>query len=523
MSLTRRAFLEPGLDSLWHTLDSFEPLLACLPTDLWRIEEKKFGNQHRYDYQHRTPPSVYYLNRALVPSDVDRYLTQYAPRIRHIKGVIYDAKRIPSLELLQALQEVTGSQPGALAPHIRSFEWIPRNFVETLNPFGLEYSNNIQPFMPLFVGANLTKLAFNMEPCLPLQALTLLSTAKQPNFLENLDLGSDTAKFADDYLRASTWNHLKCLQITTLLPSTILYLANLPQLSMLSINSLKAKDWGISATERRSCRPIEGFSCLTELCIDADTVSTITGFLQHFPTLNKLETLEAFARARCSSEGEAQAAIDTITERLNSDSLMDLRICDSIGNRDVPDYAPQEDSEYRPPIKIAPFYIFKRLKFINVVFSHWISITPDDIAQIRTVWTEVEFLEIHENCPVDPSPLIDHTHLLYLLSGCPSLVTLALRFDATRVSGEETGGPYFKLTELNVGCSTISSPASVWKFIEANFPHLERLEAGSLGKDSEHLHNMNMARWKKVQDALDDRWDATWRRRRLLVEGHQYK
>ncbi|KAF6753306.1 hypothetical protein DFP72DRAFT_1171094 [Ephemerocybe angulata] len=501
MSLTRRAFLDPGLDSVWYSLDSFEPLLACLPTDLWRIEEKKIRDRS-------TLTSVYYLNRALVPSDADRYLKGYAHRIRHLKADIYNAKRIPSVELLQALQVVTYFEPGALAPNIRTFDWIPGNRIE--RKFSLEYSNNIQPFMPLFVGAKVTELTFNMKSCLPLQALTLLSmaNAKRLDLLKNQYLGSETAKFADDYLKSSTWNHLKRLQIKTLLPSTILYLATLPQLSMLSINSLKANDWHISATERRSRRPIEGFSCLRELGIaDADTVSTITGFLQHLPTLNKLEALDGMALARCSSE-EGQDVIDTIAGHLlNPDNFQRLGLFDG-ETGPIPDYEPGEDNEYTPPITIAPLYVFKRLNYIAMGLSQWISITPDDIAQMRTAWAEVETLDIVENRLVDPAPLIDHTHLLYLLDGCPSLVKLGLRFDATRISGEETGGPFYQLYELNIGGSTISSPISVFKFLETNFPQLERLDASSFGGDFEHVHNMYRARWKEVKDAVTEWWEV---------------
>ncbi|KAF6761341.1 hypothetical protein DFP72DRAFT_959293 [Ephemerocybe angulata] len=494
MSLTCRAFFEPGLDSLWHSLDSFEPLLACLPADLWRIEQKNIRDRN-------TLTSVHCLKRALVPADVDRYLTRYAPRIRRLKADIYKAKRVPSLELLQALQVVTDFQPGALAPLLRSFRWIPGDMIKL--EFGLEYSNNIQPFMPLFVGASVTNLMFNMKSSLRLHALTLLATAKRLPYLETLVLGSETVQFADDYLRSSPWNHLKHLEIKTFLPSAIPYMASIPQLTRLFITSLEEiprrypNDSG--ATGRQIPLPIQGFSCLKVLSIKAATCSTIIGFFQHLPTLTKLQELIAFALARCSSEREAQDTIDAIAERLNPNIFWDLQLCDSVGN--VPDYAPKEDSEYRPPITIAPFYIFKRLKFITVGFSHWISITPDDIARMRTAWTKIETMDIVETCPIEPAPLIDHTHLLHLLDGCPSLKTVGLRFDATRVSGKETGGP-FNLGVLIVSGSTISSPTSVLKFIRANLPHLKSLDATFLGVDFEHVQNMYTTRWRAVVDAL---------------------
>lgn len=38
MALTSRMFLEPALDGLWFAIDSFEPIIDCLPEDLWQEE-----------------------------------------------------------------------------------------------------------------------------------------------------------------------------------------------------------------------------------------------------------------------------------------------------------------------------------------------------------------------------------------------------------------------------------------------------------------------------------------------------
>lgn len=38
LALAARAFLEPALDRIWHELDSFAPLVSCLPEDLVTAE-----------------------------------------------------------------------------------------------------------------------------------------------------------------------------------------------------------------------------------------------------------------------------------------------------------------------------------------------------------------------------------------------------------------------------------------------------------------------------------------------------
>lgn len=34
--MTCKTFLEPALDTLWREIVLFDPLIACLPGDLWR-------------------------------------------------------------------------------------------------------------------------------------------------------------------------------------------------------------------------------------------------------------------------------------------------------------------------------------------------------------------------------------------------------------------------------------------------------------------------------------------------------
>lgn len=44
LALTCRTLLEPGLDEIWRDIQSLEPLIACLPKDLWREERLVFAD-----------------------------------------------------------------------------------------------------------------------------------------------------------------------------------------------------------------------------------------------------------------------------------------------------------------------------------------------------------------------------------------------------------------------------------------------------------------------------------------------
>ena len=39
VALTSSHFLQPGLDRIWREVDCFEAIIACLPTDLWEVQE----------------------------------------------------------------------------------------------------------------------------------------------------------------------------------------------------------------------------------------------------------------------------------------------------------------------------------------------------------------------------------------------------------------------------------------------------------------------------------------------------
>lgn len=40
MALTCRAFLDPALDALWGHISSLDPIISCLPQNLWRKKTK---------------------------------------------------------------------------------------------------------------------------------------------------------------------------------------------------------------------------------------------------------------------------------------------------------------------------------------------------------------------------------------------------------------------------------------------------------------------------------------------------
>ncbi|TEB32515.1 hypothetical protein FA13DRAFT_1731727 [Coprinellus micaceus] len=105
MALACQAFLEAGLDRIWQDLRPLEPLICCLPVDVW------------YDDRGKS-----LLEKALTRDHLERYLTFYAHRIRSLAPYSVPSKKgHMSSELLQAIQIATDHKHGVLSPCLKQF------------------------------------------------------------------------------------------------------------------------------------------------------------------------------------------------------------------------------------------------------------------------------------------------------------------------------------------------------------------------------------------------------------------
>ncbi|TEB33218.1 hypothetical protein FA13DRAFT_1708581 [Coprinellus micaceus] len=120
VALTSRHFLQPGLDRIWREVDCFEAIIACLPTDLWEVEES--GGY--------LEPKLHFLRRPITSSDMERYKTHYAPRIRYFALKMVEGSALFGLDAFQGIQLATQWQPGALAPLLKQLAW-PYSFTDT--------------------------------------------------------------------------------------------------------------------------------------------------------------------------------------------------------------------------------------------------------------------------------------------------------------------------------------------------------------------------------------------------------
>lgn len=169
MALACRDFLEPGLDRLWHTIDSMDPILARLPENLWRTD----GIQANDDELERIVmvriALLVELNVHLNQSTLTTVLTKTdcnpktrretsfcARQTREISRSPADWRigaRPKSLSIKgwQALQVATRHEQGALPPLLKTCSW-------PLMDEGANHS--LAPFMPLILDPVSKRLHF---------------------------------------------------------------------------------------------------------------------------------------------------------------------------------------------------------------------------------------------------------------------------------------------------------------------------------------------------------------------------
>ncbi|KAJ3504387.1 hypothetical protein NMY22_g17942 [Coprinellus aureogranulatus] len=237
MALVHKPFLEPALDRVWRSFTSFEPLVACLPNDLFRTEVKGSSKV-----------KILFLRRVLKASDLRRYLEYYSHRVRSFELTDEDCVRWLSIEVLhwQALQIATGWVAGALAPRLTHFEWEAPQHLDWI--FGEEMANHFPICMPLFFGSNVTSMEIQVDFHHPLYSAFLEDVSKglhtrlkslkfSVNDVPDEQIGEETTvPFLHDYITSASWVNLEEIRLEDgnfftpyLTSSTLRHLATLPR------------------------------------------------------------------------------------------------------------------------------------------------------------------------------------------------------------------------------------------------------------------------------------------------------
>ncbi|KAF6753228.1 hypothetical protein DFP72DRAFT_902267 [Ephemerocybe angulata] len=463
MALTAHAFLEPALNEIWHTVDSFRPLIACLPEDLWIAKAVPSPTQ---------PDKINtILNVAREPQaeDLHRYLTRYASRIRTFKPAVSAGMKMLSPDALLALQYATDFQPGALSPQLKHFQWIsPKSIADGL---GDEFVGRLSSYMTLFIGKTVDSIDLSdANTSNPLEMAAVRYMLKR---LPCLKVLRGATPLPESLITSVRWDGLESAVLAgnSVTIPYLRHLASLPRLRRLMIINL-----GITEPQDLS-RAVNGFASLQDVTYACDRLPGVLEFLQHLPQTNIVQSI-LFTGIKSSTPSQLTEALRYAETYLNPETLFTMEIRETPGRPRPQSLEELVETDQPDPIDLQPLHIFSKLKSLCLKFQGGVRLTSKEIEGIPNTWPNLRVLILLPTILNSHRfPSIDHIHVSALLRSLPLLRVLGLQFNTTQILGNEPDAePWVSnLQELSVGASLISSPARVIDFIKAHLPRLTTL------------------------------------------------
>ncbi|KAF5332837.1 hypothetical protein D9611_005372 [Ephemerocybe angulata] len=494
LALTSRNVSEHALDSLWRHLYSFEPLLACLPDDLWREKEVT-------QISFEKPVPVLFPRRAIAPEELDRYRSFYASRIRTIAlSTVGDV--LLSFDALSALFTVsTLLGPDSLAPPKLQTLRLFLDPAESIHNFAMV------TFLPIFVGKAEMEISTAMQAARQDVGLVELAMEGKANLKTLAVSAYSRTEYGGGelwgFIRSQSWDTLESLTLPELPP--IAFLGALPKLKHLSAAHVAEIAYKYVPIEARN----SWFPCLEELSLEAESFAPICAFIKQLAPTNQIRTA-TFSASNPAPALDVQQLIDTVQKHMRPDHLEGLEL----SNGDLTDEQietlepgppePEEpiDMEFPGSIDITSLRRFSKLSMLLVNTRQRVQMSSHDLSAIPLVWPAMVSLDFCETALQGGTPLVDHTDVLHLVERLPALRWLGLPFDATRVRGTEESarGPHHVLEMLRVRGSPIASPSLVRTFMRRNFPNAK---VDSRYSDPRLNHvGMYPQRWVVVEETL---------------------
>ncbi|KAG1851354.1 hypothetical protein F4604DRAFT_2045887 [Suillus subluteus] len=127
-----------------------------------------------------------------------------------------------------------------------------------------------------------------------------------------------------------------------------------------------------------------------------------------------------------------------------------------------------------------PLRTFHNLVVLGIERGFFMSISDEELCQLVRAWPMLQVLKISCYIAIDTTAVPKFHGLLGVLRLCPSLTSLALAIDTTKLEGinlRSPGGENFNtyLSDLTLGNSLITSPLNVALILSGIFPCLEQV------------------------------------------------
>ncbi|KAG1751460.1 uncharacterized protein EDB91DRAFT_609285 [Suillus paluster] len=469
LASTCRAFEHPALDALWRDLQSIQPLVKCLPSDLFSIDKGPMVLQKP-------------LDRKMWDT-----LFKYTSRVHSItvpeSGYRDDRTFILPVTVLMLS---CPSTPASLFPNLRKLTWRAEGIADFLRmalvPSILVLDMQISSAAP---PAFLSVLSSLGTLCPHLQNMTITVNARYrlPDDL----LG----KFSSFIIQPiPQLHHLHTLSVWDLGNEGIEHLMQLRALQSLRLDLGTSSAW-----DTKSPLQFPGFHDLKLLGLCTSTLQHASNFLSSLQVVRSKELEVRYTSRSESSSASAYTALSEfftiLQEKCDNDRLEFFSL------RGVSGQIPTV------PSVLTPLHACRNLTRLVIERVCDISMSDEELCQLVGGWPKLQVLKISNYVTLGSTTIPTFHGLISLLQLCPALTSLGLVIDTTELDGIDLkrpgGGSYNPhLKFLAFGNSPIESPVDVALVLSGLFPYLKQVNL-----DCWDTSSKKMERWTSVNSILD--------------------
>ncbi|KAJ8592390.1 hypothetical protein M405DRAFT_879954 [Rhizopogon salebrosus TDB-379] len=456
LAVTCKFFTEPALDLLWRELDSFAPLIRCLPPSLWKLDklELQFQRAMTCDdwsifckYNHR----VHSLHMKATPCGVSTEILivlGYPPF---------------SLPLLPNLMSLTWDAHSGTFPYIQSFltQTLTTLIIHTRYEFKFGPSEqSILSFIP-----------------------TLCPSVSHFHFQDDAELG-------DTSIALQWWSHLISATAGNISDAAILHLSKLPSLRVLNLGLHPTP---ITADTQQLLQD-NRFRALQELGVKCGTcLAPVDAFFEALSIAPKKLSITYGV----DSIWALPASISRIPDACVHSALEHLRV-------EVNEMEADFGMTSISPATFEPLCVFRNLRRLDFESIYDVQLDDTTLLQMARAWTLLEVLMIHGKLRQLADYNITPNALVSLLQHCPRLVSVAIGINWSTVDrcGISPEIPYQGFAHGALSCvdfqaSTIRHPTRVAGFLSAIAPRLKTIIAWDFDVDDPDFDKY-LPRWKAV-------------------------
>ncbi|KAG2361191.1 hypothetical protein BDR07DRAFT_1359286 [Suillus spraguei] len=437
LASTCRIFERPALDVLWRNLQSVEPLVKCLPSDL-------FGTE---------------LGSTVLVKPLDTriwgILCKYTSRVYSIT----QSGRSAVIEPLGSLMLSCPLAPASLFPNLRRLKWhtdgthcaagfLRVAFVPTLLSLGIQISSASSIFLSVL--SSLGAL------CPQLQTLYM----RFPSATH--DLFRKVSPFVARSI--SQLHRLQVLFVWDLGDQGNQHLMQLQALQTLWLDLKTSSAW-----ERQSLSRSRGFHDLDSLVLFIDNLEHASNFLSSLQVIDSENIGIRLTGGPFARSSTALSQFFTILgETCNHNNLTSFHLLPSTKVSTNPDI-------------FKPLSTCHNLTQLLVEHSWNISMADEELCQLVRGWPKLRVLSISRFVAINETTIPTFHGLINLLRLCPALTSLTLVIDTTELDGidlKTPGGGIVNnhLEKLVLTNSPMTSPLKVALVLSGLFPKLLKVD-----------------------------------------------